>query len=157
MRMESSAFILTLPSSRERRGAALRLRMRPWAITITDLAMHLAVSRQYVWQILYGKTAVSDARYAELDRAIDELVSARRVGRTFGERLRGARIAAGLTLREAAGKIGYSWIAVERWEQDSCLPKPGVLWHLRHVYGVGEDWMPRDDTQRPVTSADNLR
>ena len=154
--MESSAFILSLPSSRERRGAALRRRMRPWAITITDLAMHLAVSRQYVWQILYGKTAVSDTRFVDIDRAIDELICARRIGRTFGERLRGARIAAGLTLREVAGKIGYSWIAVERWEQDSCIPKPGVLWHLRHVYGVGDDWMPQDTPQRPVTSAENF-
>jgi hypothetical protein len=90
--------------------------MRPWAITITDLAMHLAVSRQYVWQILYGKTAVSETRYGDVDRAIDELISVRRMGRTFGERLRGARIAAGFTLREVAGRIGYSWIAVERWE-----------------------------------------
>ena len=117
---------------------------------MTDLAMHLGVSRQYVWQILYGKTAVSEARLADINRAIDELISVRRVGRTFGERLRGARVAAGLTLKEVAGKIGYSWIAVERWEQDSCLPKPGVLWHLRHVYGVGEDWMPSDNLHRPV-------
>ena len=117
---------------------------------MTDLAMHLGVSRQYVWQILYGKTAVSEARLADINRAIDELISVRRVGRTFGERLRGARIAAGLTRREIAGKTGYSWIAVERWEEDSCLPKPGVLWHLRHVYGVGEDWMPSDNLHRPV-------
>jgi transcriptional regulator with XRE-family HTH domain len=130
--------------------------MRPWAITITDLAMQLAVSRQYVWQILYGKTPVSETRLTDIDHAIDELISVRRLGRTFGERLRGARIAAGLTLREVAGIIGYSWIAVERWEKDSCRPKPGVLWHLRHVYGVGEDWMPLDCIHRPVTSADKI-
>jgi ribosome-binding protein aMBF1 (putative translation factor) len=124
--------------------------MRPWAITITDLAMHLAVSRQYVWQILYGKTAVSETRFADIDRAIDEMINVRRVGRTFGERLRSARIAAGFTLKEVAGKIGYSWIAVERWELDSCLPKPGVLWHLRHVYGVGEDWMPSENLRKPA-------
>jgi transcriptional regulator with XRE-family HTH domain len=57
-------------------------------------------------------------------------------------RLHGARIAAGMTLKQVAAIIGYSWIAVERWEKNTCPPKPGVLWHLRHIYGAGEDWFP---------------
>lgn len=53
---------------------------------------------------------------------------------TIGEELRSAREEAGLTLKEAAAAIGYTWVAVERWELGRCLPKPGVLWHLRQVY-----------------------
>jgi transcriptional regulator with XRE-family HTH domain len=60
-----------------------------------------------------------------------------------GGLLRAAREGAGLTLKEAAALIGYSWVAVERWELGRCLPKPGVLWHLRQVYGVDEEWAPR--------------
>jgi hypothetical protein len=35
--------------------------------------------------------------------------------------------------------IGYSWVGVERWEKDVCLPKPGVLWHLFTLYGAREE------------------
>jgi len=61
---------------------------------------------------------------------------------TYGQRLRAAREGAGLTLKDVAGLIGYSWVAVERWELDRCVPKPGVLWHLRQIYMVGDDWLP---------------
>jgi transcriptional regulator with XRE-family HTH domain len=54
--------------------------------------------------------------------------------------MRAARIRAGFTLKEAAGLIGYTWVAVQRWEKDVCLPKPGVLLHLRSVYGAEEPW-----------------
>ena len=37
-----------------------------------------------------------------------------------------------------AGLIGYSWGGVERWEKDQCVPKPGGLWHLFSLYGIGE-------------------
>jgi transcriptional regulator with XRE-family HTH domain len=127
-------------------GADARARMRPWGITITELAMHLGVSRQYVWQVLYDRVPVSDGKHEEIELAIGRMVHMRRYGTSFGQRLRGARIGAGLTLREAAARIGYSWVAVERWEKDVCMPKPGVLWHLRHVYGVGEDWLPSGET-----------
>ena len=55
--------------------------------------------------------------------------------RSFGEQLRAARLASGLTLKQVAGLIGYSWVGVERWEKDVCRPKPGVLWHLFTLYG----------------------
>ncbi|MBI5474398.1 MAG: helix-turn-helix transcriptional regulator [Ignavibacteriae bacterium] len=53
-----------------------------------------------------------------------------------------ALIAGGLTLKQVAAMIGYTWIAVARWEKNKCLPKPSVLLHLRNIYGVGEDWLP---------------
>lgn len=144
--MEHTTPIISLgkkqPPRRDSWGAGARGRMRPWGITITDVAMQLGVSRQYVWQVLYERIPVSEGKRSEVDAVIDRLMNAKRFGASFGQRLRGARIGAGLTLREAAGKIGYSWVAVERWEKDMCLPKPGVLWHLRHIYGVGEDWLP---------------
>ncbi|CAG1772950.1 hypothetical protein BAC2_03300 [uncultured bacterium] len=144
--MEHATPILSLrkreSTHRDSWGASARSRMRPWGITITDVAMQLGVSRQYVWQVVYERIPVSDGKRAEVDAIIDRIMSARRYGASFGQRLRGARIGAGMTLREVAGKIGYSWVAVERWEKDVCLPKPGVLWHLRHIYGVGEDWLP---------------
>jgi transcriptional regulator with XRE-family HTH domain len=118
--------------------------MRPWGITITDLAMTMGVSRQYIWQVLYGKIPVSEEKWNEVTAAIEARICERRSGASFGQRLRGARLGAGLTLRQIAAQIGYSWVAVERWEKDICLPKPGVLWHLRHLYGVGDDWFPLD-------------
>ncbi len=120
----------------------LRNKMRPWGITITFLAMQLGVSRQYVWQIVYYRTMISKSKALEVERMIDETIAERRHRKTFGDTLRAARVSAGLTLKQAAEQIGYTWIAVERWEQNRCLPKPGVLWHLRSVYGVGEDWLP---------------
>jgi transcriptional regulator with XRE-family HTH domain len=123
-------------------GASIRTRMRPWGVTITDIAMEMGVSRQYIWQILYGKTPVSERKAMEIGRHVEMLIERHKAGVSIGERLRRARIAAGMTLKTAAAEIGYSWVAVERWEKNVCLPKPGVLWHLRHVYGVGEDWLP---------------
>ena len=122
--------------------ARVRNKMRPWGITITYLAMQLGVSRQYIWQVVYYRTIISRDKALEVEALIDETIAQRRHMKTFGDRLRAGRIAAGLTLKQAAELIGYTWIAVERWERNKCLPKPGVLWHLRSVYGVGEDWLP---------------
>ncbi len=152
--MEQTAHILRLSAPRPAANASwsrdLRATMRPWGITITDLAMQLGVSRQYVWQVLYGKTPVSEEKQSEIRHALDVVIGERRFGASFGQRLRGARIGARMTLRQAADHIGYSWVAVERWEKDVCLPKPGVLWHLRHIYGVGDDWLPINDSANPL-------
>ncbi len=117
-------------------------------MTPAQVAVGLGVSRQYVWVILQGRSYVSDAKLDEIERLVREWTARQREAGTAGERLRAARLQAGLTLKETAELIGYSWVAVERWEKDQCLPKPGVLWHLRHVYGVGEDWIPTTLTQR---------
>lgn len=120
----------------------LRRRARQWGLTPAVVARRLGVSRQYVWQVLHNSTRITESRLARLEAAVDELIELRRNPRTFGQRLRTARLSAGMTLQETAHLIGYSWVAIERWEKDVCLPKPGVLWHLRQLYMVGENWLP---------------
>jgi transcriptional regulator with XRE-family HTH domain len=60
--------------------------------------------------------------------------------KSIGGRLRTARLAAGLSLKQVAGVISYTWVAVQRWEKGACLPKPGVLRHLAHLYHVDDQW-----------------
>lgn len=111
-------------------------------MTPAQVALGLGVSRQYVWVVLQGRSYVSEAKLDQVERLVGDWISRQREAGTAGQRLRAARLYAGFTLKEAADLIGYSWVAVERWEKDRCLPKPGVLWHLRHIYCVGEDWIP---------------
>ena len=114
----------------------VRAKMRTWGITGTYLAVQLGVSRQYIWQITRGSTRISNTRAAAIERVVDHIIAQEEHMRSFGARLRAARIASGLTLKEVATLIGYSWVGVERWEQDRCKPKPGVLWHLFTLYGI---------------------
>jgi DNA-binding XRE family transcriptional regulator len=113
----------------------LRSKMKPWGVTTSLLARQLGVSRQYAWQILHYETQISTDRAREIESVVDGIIVARRHINSFGKRLRAARISAGLTLKEVASLIGYSWVGVQRWEKDVCLPKPGVLWHLAQLYG----------------------
>jgi len=117
----------------------IRQKMQPWGITIRFLASQLGVSRQYAWQIVHYRTFLSVERALEVERVVDSIIAGKAHITTFGERLRAARISAGFTLKEVAQMIGYSWVGVERWEKDLCLPKPGVLWHLLSLYGHSPD------------------
>lgn len=131
-------------------------RMKQWGITVTYLATQLGVSRQYAWQVMYYRTMVSREKALEFEAAVDSIVSCQSHVQSFGDRLRAARVSQGLTLKEVAEKIGYSWVGVERWEKNVCLPKPGVLWHLRTLYGVDESWLPNaahQATSSPATIA----
>lgn len=119
----------------------IRTKMKPWGVTVTFLAVELGVSRQYAWQIVEYKTFLSLDRVLEIEKVVDSIIAKRKHLSTFGERLRAARISAGFTLKQVAAMIGYSWVGVERWEKNICLPKPGVLWHLCTVYCIGEDWL----------------
>ncbi len=119
----------------------IRRKMKPWGITVTFLAGELGVSRQYAWQIVHYRTFLSQERILEIEKVVDSIIVKRKHLSTFGERLRAARISAGFTLKQVASMIGYSWVGVERWEKNICLPKPGVLWHLCTVYCIGEDWL----------------
>jgi transcriptional regulator with XRE-family HTH domain len=114
----------------------VRRKVRVWGIPVSYLAKELGVSRQYAWQLVHYRTPISLARARELEVRVDEVIRGRRHLSSMGNHLRAARIAAGLTLKEVAQMIGYSWVGVERWERDVCLPKPGVLWHLLSLYGV---------------------
>jgi transcriptional regulator with XRE-family HTH domain len=111
-------------------------RMKQWGITLSYVARQMGVSRQYAWQILRQRTVVSEERAREFERSVESIIRRREHLPTFGARLRAARVAAGLTLKQVAALIGYSWVGVERWERDVCLPKPGVLWHLLSLYGI---------------------
>jgi len=115
-------------------------KMKPWGITLSYLAQNLGVSRQYAWQIIHYRTILSRAKALEIEKAVDRIIEERAHVRTFGDRLRAARISAGYTLKEVGSMIGYTWVGVERWEKNQCVPKPGVLWHLCNLYCVGEDW-----------------
>jgi DNA-binding XRE family transcriptional regulator len=117
-------------------------KMKQWGITITYLAAQLGVSRQYAWQVIYYRTVVSREKAATVEGVVDSIIARQSHVQTFGDRLRAARISRGMTLKEVADSIGYSWVGVERWEKNICLPKPGVLWHLRALYGVDENWFP---------------
>ena len=140
---------------REREGrevdailARVRRKIQPWGLTVSFLARHMGVSRQYVWQAVNGRARVSLRRSEQLEAAVDGIILARRHMDTFGGRLRAARIAAGLTLKQVAALIGYSWVGVERWEKDLYLPKPGVLWHLLSLYGIeGEELLTQSTSQ----------
>lgn len=112
----------------------IRTNMRQWGVTLTFLADRLGVSRQYAWQIVNYRTAISLERAQDIQRQLDAIIAERAHMKTLGERLRAARRSAGMTLKQAAQMIGYSWVGVERWEKNLCLPKPGVLWHLLNLY-----------------------
>ena len=115
-----------------------RGKMKRWGITVSYLARQMGVSRQYAWQLVHQRTLVSEERARDLDRSVEAIIRRREHLTSFGDRLRAARLAAGFTLKEVAALIGYSWVGVERWELDVCLPKPGVLWHLLALYGVSQ-------------------
>lgn len=131
-----------LPEASRARIGNIRKAMRNWGMSLTRVGLGLGVSRQYVWVILHGRTCVSPNKLEEIERLVQTWIETRREASTVGQRMRAARQHRSMTLKEAAELIGYSWVAVERWEKDVCLPKPGVLWHLRHVYGVSDDWTP---------------
>lgn len=114
----------------------IRKNLRRWGIGVSFLARHLHVTRQYAWQIVHYRTPLSVDKASEIEREVESIIRQRLHIRTFGDRLRAARMAAGLTLREVAGMIGYTWVGVERWEKNVCRPKPGVLWHLCSVYEI---------------------
>jgi transcriptional regulator with XRE-family HTH domain/plasmid maintenance system antidote protein VapI len=114
----------------------IRRNMRRWGISVSFLARQLDVTRQYAWQIVHYRTPLSVDRALEIEKVIDGIIARRMHLRTFGDRLRAARVSAGLTLKEVGEMIGYTWVGVERWEKNVCRPKPGVLWHLCSVYGI---------------------
>ncbi len=114
----------------------IRKNMRRWGISVSFLARQLDVTRQYAWQIVHYRTPLSVDRALEIEEVINQIIARRMHLRTFGDRLRAARLSAGLTLKEVAEMIGYTWVGVERWEKNVCMPKPGVLWHLCSVYGI---------------------
>jgi transcriptional regulator with XRE-family HTH domain len=111
-------------------------KMEEWGVSHTFLAGQLGVSRQYVWQVLNQPTALSPVKARVIEEIVDRIIAKQMHLRTLGDRLRAARRAAGLTLKEVASKIGYSWVVIQRWETNVCLPGLEVLLRLCSAYGV---------------------
>jgi transcriptional regulator with XRE-family HTH domain len=111
-------------------------KMEEWGVSHTFLAGQLGVSRQYVWQVLNQPTALSEERARVIEVVVDAIIERQMHLRTLGDRLRAARRAAGLTIKEVAAKIGYSWVVLQRWEKNVSLPGLEVLLRLCGVYGI---------------------
>lgn len=62
---------------------------------------------------------------------------------TLGDRIRRARLSAGMDRLELAGKLGVSRAAVGYWETDRSQPKDimETLRQIAEITGVGEDWL----------------
>ena len=71
-------------------------------------------------------------------------------GSTFGQRLRAARKATGLTQQELAGQLGRAQTAISYWEADRREPSIGSLAAMAELLGVDLNWLigverPEDD------------
>jgi len=129
----------------------IRGKMTEWGISHTFLAGCLGVSRQYVWQVLNATSTLSVPKARLIEEAIDLIIDRQMHLRTLGDRLRAARRSAGMTLKEVAGSLGYSWVVIERWETNATLPSLQVLLRLCSVYGVSFEIVSGD--RRPAHPA----
>ena len=155
METEGGGMHLKLVREAEEVVDRIRTKMKEWGITATFLATQMGVSRQYAWQIIHYRTFLSVERALEIEETVDSIISQEKHVRTVGDRLRAARIAAGLTLKEVGRAIGYTWVGVERWEKNICRPKPSVLWHLLTLYGVAGEW-PGVQPLSPVRNQERI-
>ena len=71
--------------------------------------------------------------------------------------LRQARIAAGLTLREAGQRLGLFPQAIHDWEMESRLPRLETLLKVSQVYGVPVDQLERTPLRGPVSKRKKAR
>lgn len=62
---------------------------------------------------------------------------------SMGERVKSARFAAGMSLRELAGRVGVSHTAIAKYEGDLDVPSSDVLLRLAHELGVKVDYFFR--------------
>jgi transcriptional regulator with XRE-family HTH domain len=60
---------------------------------------------------------------------------------TFGDRLAGAREAAGLSQKELASRLGVRGLTVEAWENDAKEPRANRLQMLAGLLGVSLSWL----------------
>jgi transcriptional regulator with XRE-family HTH domain len=79
---------------------------------------------------------LSEDKARVIEDVVDVIIGRQMHLRTLGDRLRAARRSAGLTLKQVAAKIGYSWVVIQRWEKNVCLPGIEVLLRLCAVYGI---------------------
>lgn len=85
---------------------------------------------------------------------------------TFGDRLAGAREAAGLTQKTLAEKIGVKTTVIVSWENDLKEPRANRLQMLSGILGVSLSWLltgegegpegPEDEATLPLNVTDLL-
>lgn len=80
---------------------------------------------------------------------------------TFGDRLAGAREAAGLSQSSLAGRLGVKTSVLRRWEDDLSEPRANRLTILAGMLGVSLSWLmtgrgdgPDAPTDEPVMTND---
>jgi transcriptional regulator with XRE-family HTH domain len=71
---------------------------------------------------------------------------------TFGQRLRRARLAKGLTQDEVARHLGIRRVNVTKWESDDYMPGTRRIGALAAVLEVSEDWLLSDKGDPPAPS-----
>ncbi|WP_292519600.1 XRE family transcriptional regulator [Methanoculleus sp.] len=62
---------------------------------------------------------------------------------TIGERIRSARIGAGLSQRDLAREMGLSAMAISKYETGEVVPRSGIIIQLSEVLGVNVDYFFR--------------
>ena len=82
---------------------------------------------------------------------------------TFGDRLAGAREAAGMSQKALAGRLGIRVSTLRKWEEDRSEPRSNRLQMLSGILGVSLSWlitgrgegpdMPEDTGTMPVDVA----
>lgn len=70
---------------------------------------------------------------------------------SFGEKLKKARIEAGYTQEELAGKLAVSRAAIAKWESDRGMPDIGNLKVLAGALGVSIDYLLDDGSSLDLT------
>lgn len=83
---------------------------------------------------------------------------------TFGDRLAGAREAAGLTQEEMAQRLGVRLTTVQAWEEDLAEPRGNRLQMLAGMLNVSLTWLltargdgldePREESPREAANKD---
>ena len=73
------------------------------------------------------------------------------MSKTFGDRIRDARKAAGLTQRQLADKIDVSNTSISNWENSFSMPDPDTIQHLCWALGVQPNYFFSVDTSAAST------
>ena len=73
---------------------------------------------------------------------------------TFGDRVAGARDAAGMTQAQLARRLGIKKATLAGWEQDMSEPRANRLTTLAGVLNVGLAWLIHGIGDAPATSSE---
>lgn len=133
----------------------LAVKLRAEGLTLQEIGRRVGVSRQWVERLLaahgdpHGKLATIKCRECgavigrirrpgQGDRQARCLVClAKHPKTTFGERLQGLRLAAGLSKQDLAKRIGMTGTSIWGYEGGTCRPSSPALAKLVKVLGAG--------------------